>query len=268
MAHSTFGPQWPNCARANIVTLARKDGLRLPIHHSLVELVAILIDLTEMMGYDVRPDWTWGFACRPIANTKRASNHSSGTAVDINAPVNPRKSPLTTNLPKRVVDLWKSHGFRWGGDYPDRGSSVPDPMHFEFMGTTYEAGATTRRLKDFLGASGGPVQAPVVPPPQLPGSAQVERIRELQRLLRIVADGLVGPKTRDAMQRHAIGWRKDLAGNRNPALVSWLQRQGPRKGYNLAVDGIVGPDVNHFIVVVLGQADGICGPLGYQAALS
>jgi hypothetical protein len=236
MAHSTFGPQWPNCARANIVTLARKDGLRLPIHHSLVELVAILIDLTEMMGYDVRPDWTWGFACRPIANTKRASNHSSGTAVDINAPVNPRK--------------------------------VPDPMHFEFMGTTYEAGATTRRLKDFLGASGGPVQAPVVPPPQLPGSAQVERIRELQRLLRIVADGLVGPKTRDAMQRHAIGWRKDLAGNRNPALVSWLQRQGPRKGYNLAVDGIVGPDVNHFIVVVLGQADGICGPLGYQAALS
>jgi hypothetical protein len=197
--------------------------------------------------------------CRPIAGTSIPSNHSWGTAVDINAPVNPRKRPLTTNIPRAVREMWKSQGFRWGGDYT---TSVPDPMHFEFMGTVTDARHRAAALSAFLGGRAAPVPQP---PPTAAGERG--RIMELQRLLRVTADGIIGPITVAAMKRNMIGWHRDLAGNHNPNLVSWLQRQGRRKGYALRVDGIVGPEVNHLIVVVLGQRDGICGERGYRAAV-
>jgi peptidoglycan hydrolase-like protein with peptidoglycan-binding domain len=155
--------------------------------------------------------------------------------------------------------MWKGHGFRWGGDFT---TSVPDPMHFEFMGSVAEARATYARLRRFLGA----VPPSPAPSPQPTAPGERGRIMELQRLLRVTADGVVGPATEGAMRRNMIGWRRDLPGNRNPNLVMWLQRQGRRKGYALKVDGQVGPEVNHLIVVVLGQRDGICGPNGYRAA--
>lgn len=261
MAHPSWGNGWPSCSRADIVTLVRNDGLRLPVHRELADLVAILLDLTEIGGgYDVVPSWTWGFACRAIAGTNQPSNHSWGTAVDINAPVNPRKRPLTTNIPRNVRDMWKGNGFRWGGDFV---TSVPDPMHFEFTGTVADARAINARLRRFLGAA----PAPPAPSPSPPAAGERGRIMELQRLLRVTADGAIGPNTVAAMSRNMIGWRRDLPGNRNPNLVSWLQRQGRRKGYALRVDGVVGAEVNHLIVVVLGQRDGICGANGYRAAV-
>lgn len=261
-ADASFGRGWPECNRFNIVTLSRKDGLRLPLHYALVELVAILIDLTEMMGYDVKPSQTWGFACRQIRNTGVPSLHSWGTAIDINAVENPRRRPLTTNLPHEVVALWEGHGFRWGGRW-----SYPDAMHFEFTKSTYEAGAIHTRLKTFLQGHGGKVKPLETPQHPSAFSDQQANTMELQKLLRVTPDGVVGPKTIAAMKRNMIGWHRNLPGNRNPALVRWLQRQGNRKGIPCAVDGIVGPEVNHLIVKVLGQADGICGPKGYQAAL-
>lgn len=145
-----WGGQWPSCPYGLIVTLVRKDGLRLALHRDLVQLVAVLMDKTEAMGYDIRPDWTWSFACRNIAGTRVASNHSSGTAVDINAPRNPMGSrswhaaragkhrpfglAVVTDIPERVIRLWEEQNFRWGGRY-----TRPDTMHFEFMGTPAEA---------------------------------------------------------------------------------------------------------------------------------
>lgn len=261
MAHASFGTGWPNCNRSQIVTLVRSDGLRLPLHRDLVPLVAILLDFTELHGYDVRPDWTWGWACRAIAGTSTPSNHSWGTAVDINAPVNPRRARglrMITDLPPVVVKMWKDHGFRWGGDY-----SWPDPMHFEFMGNVGEAREITAQLRAYLGTAAPPPPT-LKPVPTLPG--QRGRIQELQRILRVTADGVVGPTTSGAMRAQMIGWRHDVAGNRNPSLVRWLQRQGVRKGYPCAVDGVVGPEVNHLITQVLRQVDGVCGPLGYVAA--
>jgi hypothetical protein len=261
MAHSSFGTGWPNCNRTNIVTLVRKDGLRLPLHRELVPLVAILLDLTEAHGYNVRPDWTWGWACRAIANTRTPSNHSWGTAVDINAPVNPRRArglPLITDLPKPVIQLWKDHGWRWGGDY-----SWPDTMHFEFTGSAANARAQEAKLRKYLGKTTPPAPKPK-PVPTTAG--QRGRLMELQKILRVSADGVVGEKTTAAMRAQMIGWHKDLPGNNNPTLVKWLQRQGVRKGHTLAVDGIVGEQVNHLIVLVLHQRDGVCGPVGYVAA--
>jgi hypothetical protein len=198
--------------------------------------------------------------CRAVAGTNIASQHSWGTAVDINAPVNPRRRPLTTNIPRRVREVWKANGFRWGGDFK---TSVPDPMHFEFTGSVADARRITANLRKFLGG-GHPPPVPK-PPPTAPG--EKGRIMELQRLLRVTADGIIGPKTVAAMRRNMISARRDFPGNHNPNLVSWLQRQGRRKGYALRVDGKVGPEVNHLIVVVLGQRDGICGENGYRAAV-
>lgn len=264
MADRSFGPGWPNCERDGIVTLVRSDGLRLPVHRDLAELVAILIDFTELPphNYDVVPGWTWGWACRAIAGTSSPSNHSWGTAIDINAPNNPRRArglPRITDIPPSVRQLWKDHGFRWGGDY-----SWPDSMHFEFMGTAADARRILKQVKEFLGSS-----APValLTQPTATAAGWKGRLMELQRLLRVADDGVVGPKTLAAMRANVIGWSYNVPGNRNPALVRWLQRQGNRKGYPCAVDGIVGQQVNHLIVNVLGQRDRLCGPLGYQEAL-
>lgn len=259
MASVTWGAGWPACNRANIVTLVRKDGLRIPLHRELVDLVSLLMDITETMGYNIVPSWTWGYACRPIRGVQRPSNHSWGTAVDINAPRNPMSSTLITDIPPAVRKIWKDHGFRWGGDYSGR----KDAMHFEFMGSVSEAKATLKSLRSYLTANGNPA-----PPPPKPLPTPVGRTQELQRLLRVPDDGKIGPTTEAAMNRNMIGWRHDVAGNKNPNLVRWLQRQGRRKGYALNVDGVVGQEVNHLIVVVLGQSDGLCGPNGYRAALT
>jgi len=235
MASSTFGPAWPNCDRAGrIVTLSRKDGLRLPIHRDLVDLVGLLIDLTEAQGYDVIPGWTWGYACRPIAGTSQPSNHSQGTAIDINAPRNPRRADrrLVSDMPRWMTQLWKDHGFRWGGEF-----SWPDAMHYEFMGTAAQARATAARLRAFLAAAGGPAGPPpsagkprVVP---YPGSVRRgdtgARVRIWQDVLRqrgyaIAVDGVFGPGT--------------LAN-----LTDWQRTHPPLKR-----DGVGGPDTWHSLL--------------------
>lgn len=158
MADKSFGPCWP-IHNPNIVTLVRDDGLRIGVHHDLIDLASMLMDLTEMMGYDILPGQTWGFAFRAIAGTQRPSNHSTGTAFDINAPSNPQSYTLKTNLPTDVIAMWKAHGFRWGGDYQP--PTKFDTMHFEFMGTVTEAHAYADSLRGFLAHHGSP--APTAP---------------------------------------------------------------------------------------------------------
>ena len=62
------------------------------------------------------------------------SNHSFGTAVDINPKQNPHSKPFTTDLPPSMVAIFKKLGFFWGGEY-----KKPDPMHFEFLGDPHAA---------------------------------------------------------------------------------------------------------------------------------
>lgn len=264
MGHSSFGPMWPN-RNSNIITLVRKDGLRLPIHRELAPLVAILMDLTEVgYGYDIRPDWTWGYAFRPIAGTSKPSNHSQGTAIDINAPVNPQSFTFQTNIPLKVREMWKAHGFRWGGDY--RPPTKYDTMHFEFMQTVTDARRHAANLRSFLGASTPPAPAPR---PPATGTGFAGRLKTLQGLLRVRQDGVWGPATERAALANMIGWHKNVQGNRNAALVKFLQTQGNRKfNPDQKVDGIVGPAVNHLIVVQLAQKDGLCGPAGWKKVLA
>ncbi len=55
----------------------------------------------------------------------KVSNHSFGTAIDINPSTNPYKSGKDFDIPKWMVEIFREFGFSWGGYYHDY-------MHFEY----------------------------------------------------------------------------------------------------------------------------------------
>lgn len=144
---------WGAPCEGTIKTLVRSDGLRLPIRLEILELVALLIDETERRGYDVKPGQTWGNSCRKIRNSSSWSNHAWGLAIDINAPSNPMTNRLITDMSSWMPALWKSYGFRWGGDYRGR----KDAMHYEFLGSVADAKAQTERARRELKGGAKPV---------------------------------------------------------------------------------------------------------------
>lgn len=80
---------------------------------------------------DIRKDWSWGYAYRAIRGATTLSNHSSGTAIDLNAPAHPLGVPNTFSAEEqgriRAILRDLNGAVRWGGDY----SSRKDDMHFE-----------------------------------------------------------------------------------------------------------------------------------------
>lgn len=162
-----WGRGWPNCVTDEIVT-ARVGGrgLRLPVRRQIVPLVAGLVaDLETARGDAFTPEWSWGFACRAIANTRTPSNHSQGVAVDLDAPENPYLSAAThrlahplrhaypggrilrSTMPYEAEAIARRWGFRWGGTY----STKPDPMHFEIAVTPAGAAALIADLRELDG---------------------------------------------------------------------------------------------------------------------
>jgi len=72
----------------------------------------------------------WGYTFRMIrGSTDKLSNHSSGTAIDLNATKHPLGKVGTFPAEKvpMIRALAKKYGMIWGGDYKGR----IDEMHFE-----------------------------------------------------------------------------------------------------------------------------------------
>jgi len=72
----------------------------------------------------------WGYCYRNIrGSTDKLSNHSSGTAIDLNATKHPLGHAATFTPMQTVLiqALCKKYGLKWGGDYTHR----KDEMHFE-----------------------------------------------------------------------------------------------------------------------------------------
>ncbi len=143
---------WGQAGHVELETMRRGDGLTLTVNAALFDLVEMLIALTEAQGYHVKPGQTWGYDNRNVAGTNVKSTHAWGLAIDINAPANGRGG--RGEIPAAVVDMWKAHGWTWGGDW-----RPTDPMHFEFAGDPADARRITERLRAFLGAT------PAPPPP-------------------------------------------------------------------------------------------------------
>ncbi len=74
---------------------------------------------------EIHPDEYAGcYYPRFIAGSTQLSNHAFGLALDLNVPGNQRGT--VGQIDRDVVEIFKSWGFGWGGDW-----NYTDPMHFE-----------------------------------------------------------------------------------------------------------------------------------------
>jgi hypothetical protein len=88
----------------------------------------------------------WGYCFRNVrGSTDKLSNHSSGTAIDLNA--SKHQLGKVGTFPNEKVPmiraLAKKYGLRWGGDYKSRA----DEMHFEIDLSEAKAAALIGSLK-------------------------------------------------------------------------------------------------------------------------
>lgn len=87
----------------------------------------------------------WGYCFRQVrGSTDNLSNHSSGTAIDLNATQHPLGKVGTFPIEKvpMIRALAKKYGLIWGGDYRNR----KDEMHFEIALTPAKAAALIEKL--------------------------------------------------------------------------------------------------------------------------
>jgi len=72
----------------------------------------------------------WGYCFRMVrGTTDKLSNHSSGTAIDLNATKHPlgKENTFSPEDAAKCVALAAKYGCKWGGTYRSR----KDDMHFE-----------------------------------------------------------------------------------------------------------------------------------------
>jgi hypothetical protein len=88
----------------------------------------------------------WGYCFRMIRGTTDSlSNHSSGTAIDLNATKHPlgKENTFSPENAAKCVALADKYGCKWGGTYRSR----KDDMHFEIALNPKQ----TKELIDKLG---------------------------------------------------------------------------------------------------------------------
>lgn len=142
-AHADGWPRgWPNCD-AQLGTTSG-GGLRLPIDRRLVDLTNWLCDETVRLGYHLDQSQCGAYNCRPMkasdgTELDHGSVHSNGIAVDLNWSRNGYGHRAHHDIPQTVVNLWRAHGWIWGGDWTDY-------MHFEFSGSPADAARVTASL--------------------------------------------------------------------------------------------------------------------------
>ena len=90
------------------------------------QLKAALAEIVARgLADEIHPDEYAGcYYPRFIAGSTTLSNHAFGLALDLNVPGNQRGT--VGEIDRVVVDIFKSWGFGWGGDW-----NYTDPMHFE-----------------------------------------------------------------------------------------------------------------------------------------
>lgn len=169
-----WGPGWPNAQESKMVTVSAA-GVKVRVRREVSGLVATLMLITAKRGYKFKVGACWGFANRAIRNTSTPSNHSWGLALDWNSQDNPQGRPFTSNLPPAVVHDWESCHFYWGGRYQN---SLPDPMHFEYIGRPADVVADYRHAQAILASFSKPPDVITPPKEDTLSAAEVKQITD------------------------------------------------------------------------------------------
>ena len=128
---------WPASADPEAIDIVRKrvpgTDLKLrvakPVAPLLIGFAADFHQLVEPIDETKTLD-DWGFCYRKVRGSNTVvSNHSSGTAIDLNATQHPLGAVGTfTDEQVQVIHrLCRKYGLRWGVNYRNR----KDEMHFE-----------------------------------------------------------------------------------------------------------------------------------------
>ena len=115
-----------------------ESTMTLRVHKKLAnEYIAIFKEM-KAIGFPVRASDTAAYVWRTMAtNGSKISYHSYGSVVDLNWNSNPlvyhgtgayRPGSDPYSVTQQVVNIWKKHGFYWGGDW----KSYKDYMHFTY----------------------------------------------------------------------------------------------------------------------------------------
>jgi len=110
----------------------------------LIGLAAEFHELIEPLDVGSLDDW--GYCYRPIrGQTEKLSNHSSGTALDLNASKHPlgRVGTFPAEKVPMIRALAKKWGCIWGGDYRNR----KDEMHFEIAISAAKVEALIKKIQ-------------------------------------------------------------------------------------------------------------------------
>jgi hypothetical protein len=187
-------------------------GPRITCNIKVKNAMLALGHVLQSYGYLVRIAGC--FNCRPnTSNSSIPSNHSWGTAIDINPDTNPYSpksvNKLITDMPKemiRKIESIKTKGyggvqvFRWGGKYV----TVKDAMHFEVIATPTELDTGID-----LGIADTDVNEPSTYPTIRIHSQQTKVVKELQKQLNeegnnLLVDGDFGQRTEAAVLNYQL----------------------------------------------------------------
>lgn len=212
----------------------------------------------------LHPGWSWGYCWRPIRGASALSNHASGTAMDLNAPLHPLSKSGTFNPGQQAAIraiLSELDGvIRWGGDYNGR----KDEQHFELSPASAKLTKVAQRIAGMGGSAATAAVAPPAPPmaavtilggpggidgtlhPGSKGADVVSWQGELWRLGFGVGehDGLYGPAVESAtldLQRAAGIGADGIVGNATRDAARRVPRYPKADGPLLPLAGPAGP---------------------------
>lgn len=185
----------------------------------------------------INPAHSWGWVARPVRGTTSTwSNHSSGTAIDLNAPAHPlgKRGTFTPRQVKAIEALLKRYPIiEWGGHWSGRA----DEMHFEIKGTP-------AKLKAFLKSG----ESSAKPWPYWGDSGPlVERAQTMLNTLdavtpKLKVDGQFGSATLKAVKQFEAS-QPDLRADGSFGAKSWarligLTRKAKPKSFEVVTTNI------------------------------
>lgn len=178
---------------AGIDTSFSAAGVKFPGGVKAGDVATIFRWLIERLNTiePVVPGWCWGWEYRPnVNNPSTLSCHSSGTAIDYNAPNHPNGARGTWSAAKvSAIRGWLAElggVVQWGADF----TGTKDEMHFEINGSAAQVAAVAARLGREPGKPAAPSRVDSQPATPAPIVEEDDMPYSEQQIKQLVHDGV------------------------------------------------------------------------------